>query len=198
MTVDAIIEKIRADARLRAAGIEEEGRAQAEAILKRSEEEGRRAYARHCEEGRREGALISGRIVSRARMDARTAVSEARSALVRDCFARTEERLGALADSPEYPEILGRLIREGMRELGPSGVVIEGRSEDLPLIRELTAGKVPVVAAPDGAAAGGGVIVRTEQGDRLVNQMFAGRLQRMRRALIPEIAAVLFEGGRGA
>jgi len=196
VTVEAIIERIRTNAGQRAAAIEREVGDEAEAIRRRSEEEGREAHARTCEEARREGAVLAGRILSVARMDARTAVNEARSALIRECIGRAEEQFGTLAASPEYPAILGRLIEEGRRDLGGESAVIEGREEDLPLIRDLIE-RVPgrrfsAVPAPNGTIPTGGVILRSEQGDRLVNQTFEARMQRMQRPLVMEIGARLF------
>ncbi len=196
MTVEAIIERIRTNAGQRAAEIEQETEDEAEAIRRRSEEEGRVAHARTCEDARREGAVLADRILSVARMDARGAVNEARSALIRECIERAEEQFGTLAASPEYPGILGRLIEEGRRDLGEESVVIEGREEDLPLIRSVAegipGGRLSAVSAPDGTVPTGGVVLRSEQGDRFVNQTFEARMQRIQRPLVMEIGTRLF------
>ncbi|MDN7023774.1 hypothetical protein FGU65_02490 [Methanoculleus sp. FWC-SCC1] len=191
MTVEAIIERILAESRRRAAGIEEEANDEAAALRRQAEKEGRRTHARACEEARREGMVIAGRILSVARMDARTAVNEARSAAIRDCIRRAEAQFPALAASPEYPAILGRLIAEGLRDLGGEEAVIAGREEDLPLIREV-AREAAAVTAPDGEVPTGGAVLRSKGGDRRVNQTFEGRLQRMQRSVVMEVAARLF------
>jgi vacuolar-type H+-ATPase subunit E/Vma4 len=200
VTVEAIIERIRTNAGQRAGEIERAARAEAEAICRLSEAEGREAHARTSEEARREGAAIADRILSVARMDARTAVNEARSALIRVSIERAEEEFGTLAASPEYPEILGRLIEEGRLDLGEESAVIEGRERDLPLIRGLAegiaGGRLSAVPAPDGTVPTGGVILRSEQGGSLVNQTFEARMQRMRLPLVMEIGARLFREER--
>lgn len=196
MTLEAIIERIQTNAGQRAAEIEQEARYEVEMLRHRSEEEGREAHARTCEDARREGAVLADRFLSVARMDARTAVNEARSVLIRECVGRAEERFGTLAASSEYPRILRRLIEEGCNDLGEANAVIEGREEDLPLIRSLIEGipdgRLSAVAALNGTVPTGGVVLRSEQGDRFVNQTFEARMQRMQRPLVMEIGARLF------
>ncbi|MDI6718256.1 MAG: V-type ATP synthase subunit E family protein [Methanomicrobiales archaeon] len=197
MSVEKIIGKIQADAASRAAAVEREAAAEAEAIRRREREAAENEYARMVEGGRREARATADRILSAAAVDARRRIGEERSAIVQECLDAARARFPEIVASPAYPALLLRLIGDGIRHLAEAEAVILVHPRDLPLARSIAA-SIPgtaaeVVPAADGSISSGGAIIRSRNGKREVNQTFEVRLQRERPTLIAEVSRILFD-----
>lgn len=88
MSLETIIEKILSDAGAEAEGIMDDHRAKARAIKEEAEEAAAAHAADILRNAEREGRLEGGRILTRARLDRRIALLEARQSLVTEVMGK--------------------------------------------------------------------------------------------------------------
>lgn len=173
--VSAEIAQIQAQAREEASRIVAEAEARASELLQSRE----RQLA-----SRREAELTRARSTAELGRSARR-LNASESQLSR-AFALAEEQLGGIRAAPQYREILSRLLREA-REALPGAEVVEAHPDDLELVRGLAAG-LEVRPNPE---VRGGVRLLARGGKSGLTNTLAGRLERLKPTLAPQVSAIL-------
>ncbi|MHC1630900.1 MAG: V-type ATP synthase subunit E [Methanotrichaceae archaeon] len=146
------------------------------------------------------------RVLADAKMRVKRDISGMKEDLIKKAFGDAEERLTKLADTPEYSDILKKLIVE-------SGVVVGGGSLEV-LVRENDKALLPKEALADlsgeiskiakkrttlnlskkSITTMGGAIVRSKNGMIEADNTFESRIDRLRSGLRFEVAEILFGG----
>lgn len=169
------IERIRAEARDRAQQILASARERAEALL-----ESRRRLL----ETQRQAELVRARSAAELELNAaRLTASEQGMAEV---YRLVEGHLRDITRLPEYREILARLIAEA-RQAIPEAEAVEVNPADVALAREL----VPDLPVRENPAIQGGVRVVARGGKSGITNTLAGRLDRLRGELAPQVSRLL-------
>lgn len=188
---DVLLAEIRAQSEAERERILEQGRARVGAIraeaaeaIRRLQDEAERQLARRL-------AVDRDRILGEARLEVRARVLEARREWIGRAFQEARGRLEKRCASPEYADLLQRLIREAAEAAGREGELQVAR-QDLELCRRLVAEldlKLEVRAVTEEA---GTVIVVT--GDRRADNSLRTRLEEAARSLEQAVARLLFGG----
>ncbi len=195
MGVEEIIARMNADAAAEADRILHAADDEVSRIRHEGEKVAQAAYTAISAEGRREGMARRRKMLARAELAARGGVREAREDGLKQCFSGARKHLSHLPRTPEYPDVLRRLIAEGQETVGPGKHHLLFREEDW------DAAEIALTAFPDVTSAllsedstdrsGGGVVVT--RGSHLCDQRFSARFERMRDYLTRETARILFE-----
>ncbi len=171
------IERIRAEARDRTARILADARERAQTLLD--------SRARALETQRQSGLV-------RARSAADLELSAARLTAgeqgLAEVYALVEGYLRDVTQAPEYRDILGRLITEARGAI-PDAEAVEVNPAEAALARELVT-DLPVRENP---ALQGGVRVVARGGKSGITNTLAGRLERVRSDLAPQVSRLLAE-----
>ncbi len=196
MGVEEIIARMNADAAAEAAKILHAAEDETSRIRRESDATAQMIYAAITADGRREAEARRRKILARAQLAARDGVREAREEGISRCFAGAKVHLSSLPGTPDYSDVLRRLIAEGRDIIGPGEHQILFREEDQ------GAAETALAAFPDVTAvllreestdrSGGGIVV-TYQSHRC-DQRFSARFERMRERLTRETARILFDG----
>ena len=161
--------------------IEEEAREKAEASA-RSAKKDAAAYVKQ---------QSSERLTS-AKLSAKKIVDEARDSAVEASMKQVWSAFKSESlKKSNYPAILDRLLREGIRELGPGDATVYVRDEDRPLVSGYKLAKLP----PEYS---GGVIVESPNGRIRVNKTledaFAQKKTALRKQIYDRFAASAANG----
>ena len=198
------------------AAVEHAARGEAQAIARQAEEEAARIAREAEDRAGREHRRILAEAEARAReirqtrtrrqeRDDRRAWLEAREDLLTEVWRQARERLDALAaDESAHLEVLGRLVVEGARTLGPGEYAVAGAGEAHDLVTpkrckawakqasEAVGGDVSLEPA-DAAADGAGGLVLLAGPRRWVDLTFAARLRDARDELREAVVSRLLD-----
>lgn len=173
----AEIDRIRAEARGRAEKIVADARERAQAML----ESRQRAL-----ESQRQAGLVRARSAADLEMSAaRLSASESGMTQVYDVV---NQYLGGISSAPEYRDILHRLVQEA-RQAVPDAEAVEVNPQDVGLGRIL----VQDIPVRENANITGGVRVIARGGKSGITNTLAGRLERVKADLAPQINRILAE-----
>lgn len=199
MAAEEIIRKIRMDAEAQAASILKKAEEQAAMMERQAREEAELSMKRQCEQAAREAEMQADHIRSIARMEARKIRNRARAKAINRAISIARERFSALVNAPDYREVLERLLRSALEEMGSNEGIVLCHPRDRALMESLVSSgfshALRVEAAPDGMIESGGLILITKDGRIQVDQRLEERLRRMEADLVQEIAAILFPAG---
>ena len=196
MSLQAILENIRASGDAQVQEIEKTTQSQVSEILAQA-----RMEARQIEEDSRATASAPAvaeraRILHRARLESLRIVGDVREDLVDTAITRARERLASIRADLSYPAVLRRLTQEALTELASGGTgkarlladsrdrallknILDDLKLDLPVSYELNCW--------------GGLIAKSEDGRVVVINTFESRLERAT-AFLRRYLAALFEG----
>ena len=132
----------------------------------------------------REAARIraeSGREVSRHLMDSKRKIYLRRKEITQEVFQKVSERIATFTATPDYYEHMEQMLRTAMKQLpGATSVVVQLRSEDMPIAPKLAAALAPVqVECQEGTFSLGGFIVHSSQLGLRVDCSFDNRLEEL-------------------
>jgi len=197
MSVQIILEKVRAFGDAQIQEIDRNARAQASGILVQA-----RMEAEQIEETARLDASAPAiaeraRILHRARLSALRAVGDVREELVDTAITRTRECLATIRADPSYPAVLRRLTEEALTELSSEGA---GKAQfladprDRSLLKNILDDHLRL-DLPVGCELNcwGGLIAKSQDGRVVVINTFESRLERATAFLRSRLAALLEE-----
>lgn len=137
-----------------------------------------------------------------AKLRAKYKVLEAKEELMMDVLATAEETVKKQARSKDYGSILTRLAVTGGVALNTDSlelVLPKGHEKEI-VVADIAKGisselgrKVSVKISKDTVRSAGGVIVRTEDGAKWVDNTFEARIERLENRVRDEVASILFE-----
>ncbi|WAI01661.1 V-type ATP synthase subunit E [Methanogenium organophilum] len=196
MGVEEIIARMNADAAEEATRIIRAADNEVSLILSEGEIAADAVYTTISDDGRREAAARRRKILARAQLAARGGVREAREDGIDRCFSGAKEQLSHLPGMPIYPEVLQRLIAEGLEIVGPGECQVLFREGDRDAVESALA-EFPGIGMAflqemSRDRRGGGLVVAC--GSRLCDQRFSARCERMRERLTRETACILYGG----
>ena len=190
----ALLEEIRGQSEAERQRILEEGRGRAAAIRAEAEEQVRRLEAEAERQLARRLSVEEDRLRGEASLASRTRVLASRRELLDRVFQAARQRLLERQDSPEYGELLTRLIREAAAAVGDRGElrVAEADAElGRNAVGQLGLGfEVRAEGGPKGT-----VIALSPDGLRRADNGLWTRLEQAGRTLEQEIARLLFGEG---
>ena len=173
----AEIERIRAEARGRAEQIVADARERAESLL----------HSRQRQlDTQRQAGLVRARSAADLELNAsRLTASESG---VTQVYQMVEDYLSSVTQAPEYSSILARLIQQGL-EAVPDAEAIEVNPAEMDIARPLVGG----VELRENRNIRGGVRVVARGGKSGVTNTLAGRLERVKAEMAPQISRMLAE-----
>lgn len=196
MAIETIIARIESDAEEGAQQNREETKQEIGRILSEAGKTAEERHSRIIARGEHEIKIITGRILSQARMDARHMMREAKERGISDCFSEAEKSLTHITQTTRYETILRNLIRDAIDELGAEDAVIISTERDREIVRKILLEMGEKISiGTECAIAIGGVIVRSRSGSVTVNNTFDVRLERQRDGLVYELSRILYESG---
>jgi vacuolar-type H+-ATPase subunit E/Vma4 len=195
MSLQAILEKIRASGEAQVEEIEKNSQSQVRRILAQAQME-----ALQIEEDSSGATSVPAiaeraRILHRARLESLRVVGNVREDLVDTALTRARERLASMRADPSYPAVLRRLTEEALTELSPGGIEkaqLRADPRDRSLLEKIIADlmlDLPVIYELN---CWGGLITKSEDGCVVVINTFESRLERATAFLRRHLAA-LFE-----
>lgn len=200
MSLQAILDKIRATGNAQILEIEGQMRSQASRILAQAEMEAQQIEADARANASAPAVAERARIIHRARLEALRIVGDVREDLVDTALTRTRERLASIRTDPSYPIVLRRLTEEALAELSSGGtdgaqLLVDPRDSDVlrGILDELDL-DLPV---SEELHCWGGLIARSKDGRVVVINTFESRLERATTFLRGHIAT-LFEAEQAA
>ena len=171
------IERIRAEAASRAQAIIAQAQEQAQALL----DSRTRAL-----ETQRQAGLVRAR--SAADLELNAARLSAGQSGMTQVYDLVHQQLGEITRAPEYRDILGRLIWQA-REVVTDAEAVEVNPAEAHLAREL----VRDLVVRENPAIQGGVRVVARGGKSGITNTLAGRLERVKGELAPQVSRLLSE-----
>ena len=195
MSLQVILDKIRASGEAQIQEIERATQAQVNAILAQGRMEAQQIQEDCTASSGFPANAERARILHRARLDSLRLVGEVREDLVEIAIARAREHLAAFRADPYYPEALGRLTAEALAQLdigGAGDALLLADPRDMTWLKgilEHTELELPVSYE---LSCWGGLIAKSEDGRVVVTDTLESRLERATAFLRRHLAA-LFE-----
>ena len=143
-------------------------------------------------EAQQEIRLEKDRLLGRSQMACRLARQGVRVRLLKQAFALAQKEVAALAQSPQYRDILGALMAEALAVVGPDSLIKVAVSDEK-VCREwirkqkLTCEMQAIDAEP------GTVLAFAAHGDQQVDNSLATRLARVESLCPQDVAVILFQ-----
>ncbi len=193
MSLQAILEKIRASGDAQVQEIEKNTQSQVKAILAQAQMEAHQIEEDSCTTASAPAIAERARIFHRAHLESLRIVGDVREDLVDTAITCAHERITSIRADSSYPSVLCKLTEEALTELAPDGKaqlladprdmallksILEDLKLDLPVSYELNCC--------------GGLIAKSEDGRVVVINTFESRLERAAAFLRRHLAA-LFE-----
>lgn len=171
----------------------------ARALRGDAESEAERISTEILAEAEGEIAHLRQRSLATSRLEAQRLLLTRREELIAAVFARAEERLGELRESPGYKQVLLDLIRDGVDKLGEPPEVAARLSArdagllgdaDLAQLAERWRGRVRLSLGP-ALEISGGAVIETADGHKRYDNSFEQRLALLRAGLRAEVYQLL-------
>lgn len=201
MGLDTLLKMIETETRNEIERIEEESRQQSREIERSALHTAEQNREKIEQEGRRRAEEEQRLLLLQAEFESAQRLREARWEGISRAFSEAEEIFATLTDSPDYPDIIRRLVLEGMEVVGNGAVLVYCRTKDEEAVRLAVSGldqaEVRPLPTDDLSIISGGVIITSGDGRIRCDQTFDTRLDQMRNLLIRRIQSLLF-GGDGS
>lgn len=203
---DKIVQEIVRVADVQVTEILQEARIDAEAIRRDAEKRAESEKQTILVKGQQLAERERQRVLADAKIRVKREIFNAKEDLIKEAFGEAEKRLARLADTPEYGDILGKLIVESGVVVGGGSLEVLAREQDKNLLpkdtlaslsKELskTAKKKTTLSLSEKTIATiGGVIVRSKDGTIEADNTFESRIGRLRSELRFKVAEILFGG----
>ncbi|MDV6374371.1 V-type ATP synthase subunit E [Deinococcus arenicola] len=178
------IERIRAGARGQADAIVAASRERAEALVS--------GRTRALENARQAG-LVRAR--SAADLDSNAQRLAATDTLQTQAFQTAEQYIRSSVSAPEYPQIMIKLISEGLQAL-PGATIVETQTSEQDAVRralDFLGGEASTLEMRVNDSVQTGVRLLGPDGKTSIQNTLVGRLQRVREELAPQITRLLAE-----
>ena len=142
------------------------------------------------------------RAEANAKLKAKYKVLESKEAVMKQVLESAEAEMKKEASSKKYPELLHKLATSGGIALGVDAIELvlpKGQGDKIDTaavakeIMTQTGKKVSVTLSKDTVRASGGLIVRTTDGLKIVDNTFEARLERLERTVRDRISSMLFK-----
>jgi len=185
----SLIEEIRRQAEDEVGAILGAARNERKAILKKARKSADEAESERLDRAEREAALIRRKIESGVELEKQRNWLAAREKVIQECMERLKEKFATFRKSPAYRETLMAWIKEGAEAVGEANMVIvagpvEKKLLDRNVLKTIAA-KMETAEAPvlslltaEDDTAGGGVMIRSDDGRITFDNRFAARLKR--------------------
>ncbi len=195
MSLQAILEKIRASGDIQIQEIEKNTQSQVSRILAQAQMEARQIEEDSSETASTPAVAERARILHRARLESLRIVGDVREDLVDTAITRTRERLASIRIDSSYSEVLCTLIEEALTELNSGGTgkaqLVADPRDKVMLENILDDLKLDLSVSYE-LNCWGGLIAKSEDGRVVVINTFESRLEHATVFLRSHLAA-LFE-----
>ncbi|MFO8132952.1 MAG: V-type ATP synthase subunit E [Thermoplasmatota archaeon] len=185
MSLDSLIERIERDAAQEAEQIIEEAEQHADQIIREAREQAEKEAEDIRGQGEKQAARARDKTLAVARRKAREARRQAKEDVMQDCLQQVRQQL-AEANGEAYEAHVRRSIQQGKERFGDCAVLVS-REVDEDIAASLD---VPVEGRIDSI---GGVIVKSADGTRQLDETFESILERRMGDIRILMAEHLFE-----
>ncbi len=167
MSLESLIEEIRSRAEAQVRATVDAAKAEADRIAAERDREIRAIEERSRQAADAEAARDRAQRIAAAKLKARKLLYEARERRLEEALRETRTLLAEFAETPEYTNVLRRMVATAAEELGKP-IRIQGRAED--------AGRLAKVAGksfdPTPILALGGILAESADSSRRLNLTF--------------------------
>ncbi|HKM24591.1 MAG: hypothetical protein GX579_20645 [Chloroflexi bacterium] len=205
MSLQAILEAIRASGNAQLAAVEQETAAEAETLRLQALREAQQVQAEARARALQPAARERARIVRRAQLETLSALGREREALIDAALAEARRRLADIRNNPAYPQLLRRLVQEALDVLVQSldraeQAQLEADPRDRELLGQILQEMDLSLKLSFSADCWGGVIARSSNVNIVVFNTVESRLERatpvLRRWLGAHFTAGIEEASR--
>lgn len=219
---DKIISSIMSEAQEKADNIIQKAQVEVNSINQEANKKAEAEKNRILENGKKQSDMKYQQIISEAKMNARRAELGAKEEVIDLAFVKATEELTAFAasDDKDYVDSLSNMIKEAALEMDGGDLIIQVKKEDEEKIKDKLEeiSNDVVFYLKHGGGSGeysvesianslgkkvnfelgepietiGGVILKTKNGDVVINNTIEARLIRFKKLLRSEVANVLF------
>lgn len=199
--VDSILEMISAKTQEKEKAIIEEAEKQQRERLAVAEDKATQKSTIELEKAEREAKAILERHEASLKLQAKHKILEAKEKIIQEVISTSLQKIGKLSSSSEYPKIITKLAIDGGVALNVDKVELilpEGQKVKLTTttigkgITDGTGNKTTVSISKETIRAIGGVIVRSEDGTKWVDNTFDARIEQLEIKIRDGISAILF------
>ena len=187
MALEKLIQRIESDAESEANGIIEGARKEAEEIIREAKKKAQKEAAEAEARGEKEAFRLKEKMLASARRRAREMEMRAKEEVIQECMDRAKEELGKLKGK-RYEAAVKRFLENGRKSLGDC-VVVPSREQDRKIAEKMG------IKVEGNAESIGGVIIRSKDRIREIDDTFESIMERKMDELRILIANELFERG---
>ncbi|TXT54929.1 MAG: V-type proton ATPase subunit E [Candidatus Thorarchaeota archaeon] len=200
--VDKIIEMIHEKAKTKADKIVHEAESQKALRMKSAKQKAEERAEEIRQKAKIEADAELSRYKASAKLKSKYRLLETKEEMIQTALKNMEEKLQKEVKGKKYEEILTRLAVQGGIALGggkleiilPTGSKTEPNTTEIAkAISKEADEKASVKIAKDTVRATGGLIIRTVDGTKWVNNTFEGRRERLEKEIRDRVASLLFE-----
>lgn len=199
--INNIIEMIETKSEEKAKSIIAEAETQKKRILDDAQKKAKTIEQSIVQKAELESKAAVSRKEASAKLQSKYKVLEAKEAVLKQILEEAEESLQKETKSKNYPEILTNLAVSGgvaLNEENIEFVLPKGHESHIDAaelakaISKETGLKVSAKLAKENIRASGGIIIRTQDGTKLVDNTFDARMERLEKKIRDEIASIVF------
>ncbi len=188
--LDAIISKIKNEAKEEAEKIIKEAEEKAKEIIENGKKEAEILKNSMISKGRDQARAERQRIISSAKITAKRMVEEKKEDIINDVFKKAIEKIDSI-DAKVYKDSLMKIIKESIESIGDSEVRIRVRESDVDIAREIV-DKLNVKAEIVADLTSRGVVVESVDGRLIIDNRFEKIFERKMDELRIKVAKELF------
>jgi len=187
MTIDKIIQKIKAETAVNVDKILKDAQKTTKEMKLKAKKELTEQLEKIRDDGEKRITIMRNIHLSEARRASSRNILNAKEELIETSFAQAREQLRTLTGQ-EYRDILTRLIKESLALIGDTGVATLTREEDKAILSSFP----NITVKPKLAPGLGGLIIESKDGKLVVDNTFEAILNRHREDIRTEVANILY------
>lgn len=168
MGIEELRKEIASSAEKEARAISKKKEEDCSVIISSAQEEAKRILSNAREEAK---MLAESQMteIAGAKLEGRKIIAEAREAVVSQAMQKAMKELNSFTKTKEYPKLLEKLARKGMKEAG-EGCLLRGRKSDSSLLSRIGKAGEPIQSI-------GGVLILSKDGKIRVDSTFEALLE---------------------
>ncbi len=191
-TIEEIIQKIWEDAEWKIKEYEQEAEKKIKAIKEREFSKWEREKAKLISDGKREAESIKSMYISRANLDGRRMVMEAREEIINRAVQMLKDS-AALETGEAYQKYIETALINAKNVFGDKFIIM-CRPEDAEMVKRIARETAPDAKISEAPIPYGGVVISTMDGSKKMDYSVEAHISRRMNEIRRRLAELLFEG----
>ncbi|MCL2116067.1 MAG: V-type proton ATPase subunit E [Methanobrevibacter sp.] len=199
-----IVSNIKSEAQIKADKILQEAEVKVDSILENGNKKAEAEKNNILDDAKKQSDMRYQQIISEAKMNSRRLELEAREEVIETAFNKANDELKNIASSSDtkYVSSLNKMIKEAATEIGGGNLIVQVKEEDKTKISSKLSSIANEIKSElnkdtnleigEAIETIGGAILKTKNGEIVVNNTIEARMIRYKKALRSEVAQILF------